>query len=143
MGDSMVYDGEEIKEIDNSDKVDNKESALKDLENVWGIGTVVGAVTGKVPNSILDALGMDIVETLIGLVPGVGDIIVGGARTARYSFNKEIPNSIRGELIAVSLADTGVGIVPAIGDVIDLFLMTNVYSYMRIKQVRKEEIKIF
>lgn len=110
------------------------------LGGVPVLGTVVRAVTGDVPNSVLDGLGMDITEALIGIVPVVGDLVIGGIRTVRYTMHDEIPDEIKAELVAISAVDTGIGIVPIVGDIADLALVTNTYSFIRMQNHKGEKV---
>lgn len=117
-------------------------SALQKVEHIPVAGTVIGSVTGAPPHSVLNALGMDLVEALISLVPVAGDVVIGSIRTSRYLVSPAIPKSVKADVIGLSVIDSVVGIVPIFGDMADLVIATNLYTYFRIQQAKNEKIKI-
>ena len=147
----MAHEGEviNVREDDTPKKVigpieANREhlSALQHIEHIPVAGTIIGSVTGAPPHSIVNAIGMDIVESLISLVPAAGDIVVGGIRSSRYLVSPAIPKSIKADVIGLSIVDAVIGIVPIVGDIADFFVLTNTYTYFRLVGAKNEKIKI-
>jgi hypothetical protein len=110
------------------------------LDRIPVAGTAVKIFIGSVPHSIMEGIVMDVSESLIGLLPVVGDVLTGGIRTARYATSTKVPLALKPELAAISLVDTAIGSIPLVGDVIDMAMFTNTYSYIRISRHKHEKI---
>lgn len=118
-----------------------------------GLGSNVGGISGdSVAN--LDALattlderwripivGVDVgLDPLIGLIPGVGDIIT--LFISSYIVLKGIllgaPSSVLAKMTAALLAEALIGYVPVVGDAIDFLWSINVNNVERLKASRSE-----
>jgi len=104
------------------------------VDEVPGLRSVVGALTGRFPTSAPDAAAMDAMDAIVGLVPVVGDVI-GIVRTVRWARSDKVPKQVRNELAYISAADMLIGIVPGIGDAIDAAFVSNLYAYYRARGI--------
>lgn len=66
-------------------------------------------------------------DFLIGLIPGIGDLIMFAASLRIVFLGKELglPKSLQTKMLRNSLLDFAFGFIPFIGDLIDLFYKAN------------------
>lgn len=67
------------------------------------------------------------IDGLVGLIPGVGDVIMGvsAAYIVRESSKLGLPKGTLSRMIFNVIIDTGLGLIPVAGDVFDFFFKCN------------------
>jgi hypothetical protein len=66
-------------------------------------------------------------DSIIGLVPGAGDMITLGisAYTLMLAMQMGAPRSLLTKMAANVAIDTGLGVIPVVGDIFDMFFKSN------------------
>ena len=80
------------------------------------------------------------VDSMIGLVPGLGDV-VGGIVSATLIYEAgrhDAPKRLIARMLANTVLDTTVGSVPVIGDLFDVFYKVNLRNMALLRQHLEE-----
>jgi len=98
-------------------------------------------ISGKFPSSYAEAIGQDICDAVVGIVPVIGDIVPTATKLMRWNEGNGIPEELVPTVRAIVLGDTAVGVVPVVGDAIDIISFSNTYAYRTVEKYMKKHGK--
>lgn len=84
-------------------------------------------------------------DGIIGLIPGIGDLIGGGLSTwlLYQAYQQNIPKMIIARMLVNILIDAGLGSIPIIGDIFDFFWKSNLRNAELLDRYRREPQKTY
>lgn len=79
-------------------------------------------------------------DGLIGLIPGVGDVIGGGLSTwlLYQAYQQGVPRMVIARMLVNILIDAGIGSVPVLGDIFDFFWKANLRNAQLLDRYRRD-----
>lgn len=85
------------------------------------------------------------IDGLIGLVPGVGDMLGGFLSTLilYQAYRRNIPKMVLARMLINILIDTGIGAIPIIGDLFDFWWKANMRNARLIDRYQQEPGKVY
>lgn len=84
-------------------------------------------------------------DGIIGLVPGVGDLIGGGLSTwlLYQAYQQNIPKMVIARMLVNILIDAGLGSIPIVGDIFDFYWKSNLRNAELLDEYRREPAKTY